>query len=80
MCYLPSPHPPPYTHILNSIKFLMFLSKPHEPGVVVHALITALRRERKVDFCEFKANPVYKKSSRPAEIYSEILSKSKNKN
>lgn len=43
-CY---PHPQhTYSTPLNSL----FLNKSHKPGVVMHTLITALRRERQVDF------------------------------
>jgi hypothetical protein len=44
-------------------------------------LIPALRRERQVDLCEFKASLVYKASPRTAKIYTKkpYLKKTTNK-
>ena len=50
---------------------------PWEGGQGHRALILALRQQRQVDLCEFKARLVYIASSRAVRNYRETLSQKK---
>lgn len=66
-----------HIHIVNSNHFIKFLNKPHEPDVVVYALIAALLMEWQVDFCEFSVSLAYQMSRQRHTVRSHLKVKAK---
>jgi hypothetical protein len=54
----------------------------YKVGVVAHALIPALRRQKQADLCKFETSLIYKESSRTARATQRnpVSKQNKNKN